>query len=164
MFPLLHFIKIKQSYQHSNAPKTNHTTNHLSYARKTSCCRHTINQIRSSTQSAMKGISCVVTPCSAALAHTHRAVSNEVVLKLEASALTWCSAPNNQPYWNHLPLQDVHTRKHFSEWVGELTGFKTPAMKWVSHKQQGQGRINEKKKIILFSFIACWGLFPSTVK
>lgn len=104
----------------------------------------------------MKGISCVVTPCSAAVAHTHRAVSNEVVLKLEASASTWCSAPNNQPYWNHLPLQDVHTRKRFSERVGELTGFKPPAMKWVSHKQQGQGRINEKKKknpVFLYSLL-----------
>lgn len=32
---------------------------------------------------------------SAALAHTHRVVSNRAALKLKASALTWCSASSN---------------------------------------------------------------------
>lgn len=97
VFPLLCFIKIKQSYQQNNTLRTNHTTNHFGYARKTFLCRRTITQRKGPTQPTLEYIMCGVTLWAQHIP-ANKAVSNEVVLKLEASALMQCPTPNNLPY------------------------------------------------------------------
>lgn len=77
-------------YQHSSAPRTNHTTNHLSYARKSSHCRQLQ---RAEILFNFKCISYVVVLCSTVYTYLQSSVKEDSAKT--TSALTQYSAQNN---------------------------------------------------------------------